>query len=207
MIFSVELLIQATEQPTNPKGPTMSDAKEVTSFEDHPFPWREYHEHHDNTRSVFDSSNKFVGYFPAALSRPVLARLNSYVEQQTRSAELAAECERLKSVIANDTENEESARVLAAEVFGKEWANGDSYGVPNVVNFVERFRDELDAAKAECERLRAQRNDVLSDACDGEWFRFAVARALFGEDGCDGKTEKESLAAISALAARLGEVG
>ena len=66
---------------------------------------------------------------------------------QLRNAELAAECEGLKAVIANDTENEEAARAIAAEVFGKEWAEGDSLNVPNVVDFVERFRDELAAAQ------------------------------------------------------------
>ena len=66
---------------------------------------------------------------------------------RTQLAAAQKTIEGLRSVIENDTENEESARAIAAEVFGKEWAEGDSLNVPNVVDFVERFRDELAAAQ------------------------------------------------------------
>ena len=94
---------------------------------------------------------------------------SEYHEKELRDQLDAAKVEgdRLKAVIANDTENEESARAIAAEVFGKAWADGDSLNVPNVVDFVERFRDELAAAKktiADLQGRKGRLRDVLREA-------------------------------------------
>ena len=100
----------------------------------------------------------------------------------TRNAELAAECERLKAVIANDTENEEAARAIAAEVFGKSWADGDSNGVPNVINFVERFRDELAAAQKTIAAMQG-REGRLREACEAELQANQFTLDEYGKNG------------------------
>lgn len=69
-------------------------------------------------------------------------------------SEQAAEIERLKVLLSDECEKDTELRAIASRVLSDLEANGDSYGVPTIVDVAESLVQEVERLRAEVEELK-----------------------------------------------------
>lgn len=117
-----------------------------------------------NEYQVFEFADIKSGEKNFLIDVRVLDSLRDEVAKWKEKAELS---ERILSNNNQDWAIDDSAiRDLARKHLGDKYVNGDSYGVPPMVELVEKMEHELRAVKAERDEL-AKRLDRIKDYAEG----------------------------------------
>jgi hypothetical protein len=77
--------------------------------------------------------------WPGPFHERMFAPLELSAETKAKLEELRGQVQTMRAVISNDSENEDKARRLAAQVLPEKLVYGDSFGVPTIDEIVKRL--------------------------------------------------------------------